>query len=223
MAADLTAGRVTSVGIVTAAPARIGAEDARIHAFITVDPEGALASARDSYARRAAGHTLVLLDGIPVALKDNIDVRAMPTTDGTAFFAARVAQADSEVAARLRAARAIILGKLNMHEGALGATTDNPFWGRCDNPALPGHTPGGSSGGSSGGSAAAVAAGFVPIAIGTDTMGSVRIPAAYAGHWGLKPTPGRVPTGGCSSCRPPSTPSARLPERPRTCAAFSRC
>jgi aspartyl-tRNA(Asn)/glutamyl-tRNA(Gln) amidotransferase subunit A len=79
-----------------------------------------------------------------------------------------------------------------MHEGALGATTDNPFWGRCDNPAAPGRTPGGSSGGS----AAAVAAGFVPVAIGTDTMGSVRIPAAYCGLWAVKPTPGVIPTGG---------------------------
>jgi aspartyl-tRNA(Asn)/glutamyl-tRNA(Gln) amidotransferase subunit A len=85
-----------------------------------------------------------------------------------------------------------------MHEGALGATTDNPFWGRCDNPALPGHTPGGSSGGS----AAAVAAGFVGWAVGTDTMGSVRIPAAYCGLWGLKPTPGAVPTEGLMPLSP---------------------
>jgi aspartyl-tRNA(Asn)/glutamyl-tRNA(Gln) amidotransferase subunit A len=103
-----------------------------------------------------------------------------------------MAQRDASVVARLRAAGAIIIGKLNMHEGALGATTDNPFHGRCDNPLAPGFTPGGSSGGS----AAAVAAGFVPVSLGTDTMGSVRIPAAYCGLYGLKPTRGLVGRSG---------------------------
>ncbi|MCC5974722.1 MAG: amidase [Rubellimicrobium sp.] len=134
------------------------------------------------------------LSGMAVAVKDNIAVAGLPRTDGTRAFAGRVSERDAVVVARLRAAGAEVIGTLNMHEGALGATTDNPFWGRCDNPAAPGHTPGGSSGGS----AAAVAAGIVPATLGTDTMGSVRIPAAYCGIWGLKPTKGLVPLTGLS-------------------------
>ena len=98
-------------------------------------------------ARGGAG----ALEGIPVAVKDNIDVAGLPTTDGTAFYVGRIATRDASVVARLPAAGAVIVGKLNMHEGALGATTDSPFWGRCQNPAAPGHT--------TGGSAVAVAAG----------------------------------------------------------------
>lgn len=134
------------------------------------------------------------LSGMAMAVKDNIAVAGLLRTDGTGAFADRVSERDATVVARLRAAGAEVIGTLNMHEGALGATTDNPFWGRCDNPLAPGHTPGGSSGGS----AAAVAAGIVPATLGTDTMGSVRIPAAYCGIWGLKPTRGLVPVTGLS-------------------------
>jgi aspartyl-tRNA(Asn)/glutamyl-tRNA(Gln) amidotransferase subunit A len=151
-----------------------------LHAFITLLPdavggEGALA-------------------GVPVAVKDNIAVAGVPTTDGTRAFADRVAVRDATVVARLRAAGAAVIGTTNMHEGALGATTDNPFWGRCVNPLKEGFTPGGSSGGSG----AVVAAGIVPLALGTDTMGSVRIPAAYCGVWGMKPTRGLIPVTGLS-------------------------
>jgi aspartyl-tRNA(Asn)/glutamyl-tRNA(Gln) amidotransferase subunit A len=134
------------------------------------------------------------LGGIPVAVKDNIAVAGVATTDGTAAFADRIAARDATVVARLKAAGAAVIGTLNMHEGALGATTDNPFWGRCMNPLKAGFTPGGSSGGSG----AVVAAGIVPLALGTDTMGSVRIPAAYCGVWGMKPTRGLVPVTGLS-------------------------
>lgn len=188
----LASGAATAEGLARAALARIAERDGNIRAFITVDATGALNAAQASDVRRAAGKSLGPLDGVPVALKDNLDVAGLPTTDGTRHWASRIAGADSWVAALLKSAGAVILGKLNMHEGALGATTDNPFWGRSDNPAAPGHTPGGSSGGS----AAAIAAAYVPIAIGTDTMGSVRIPSAYCGLWGLKPTPGRIPTTG---------------------------
>jgi aspartyl-tRNA(Asn)/glutamyl-tRNA(Gln) amidotransferase subunit A len=126
------------------------------------------------------------LAGLTLAVKDNVDVEGMPTTAGFAAYAGRIAQRDAPVVARLRHAGVVILGKVAMHEGALGATTDVPRL--CHNPLRPGFTPGGSSGGSG----AAVAAGFADLAIGTDTMGSVRIPAAYCGVVGLKPTAGLV-------------------------------
>ncbi len=192
MAAALASGAASAQSLTEAALARIAAQDATVHAFITVAPD-AMTQARGSDARRASGQ-IGPLEGIPVAIKDNIDVAGLPTTDGTAHFANRIAATDAHVTARLRQAGAVILGKLNMHEGALGATTDNPVWGRCDNPAVPGHTPGGSSGGS----AAAVAAGFVPLSLGSDTLGSVRIPAAYCGLWGLKPTRGLIGRSGMS-------------------------
>jgi aspartyl-tRNA(Asn)/glutamyl-tRNA(Gln) amidotransferase subunit A len=190
--AALVSGEATAESLTEAALARIAAQDGAVCAFITIAPD-AMVQAHASDARRKRGQAGAL-EGIPVAIKDNIDVSGLPTTDGTAHFAKRVAAVDANVTARLRRAGAIILGKLNMHEGALGATTDNPVWGRCDNPAAPGHTPGGSSGGS----AAAVAAGFVPLALGSDTLGSVRIPAAYCGLWGLKPTRGLIGRSGMS-------------------------
>ncbi|WP_372620743.1 amidase [Falsiroseomonas sp.] len=126
------------------------------------------------------------LGGMTLAVKDNVDVAGMPTTAGFAGYAGRVAAADAPCVARLRKAGCAILGKVAMHEGALGATTDVPRL--CHNPLRHGFTPGGSSGGSG----AAIAAGFAELAIGTDTMGSVRIPAAYCGVVGLKPTRGLV-------------------------------
>lgn len=194
MAAALASGATSAQALSQAALDRIAAHDPDLRAFITVDGPGALAQARASDARRAAGASLSPLDGVPVAVKDNLAVAGLPWTDGTRAHAGRIAAADSAAVAQLRVAGAVILGTLNMHEGALGATTDNPFWGRCQNPLAPGFTPGGSSGGS----AAAVAAGLVPLALGTDTMGSVRIPAAYCGVWGLKPTAGLIAMRGLS-------------------------
>jgi aspartyl-tRNA(Asn)/glutamyl-tRNA(Gln) amidotransferase subunit A len=182
---------MSSVARTEAALARIAAVDDDIRAFVATLPDSARAEASASDARRAAGRSLGPLDGMPFAVKDNIAVAGLPTRCGTMAFDTP-ATADATVVARLRAAGAVLIGTLNMHEGALGATTDNPFWGRCINPLRPGYTPGGSSGGS----AAAVAAGMVPWTLGTDTMGSVRIPAAYCGLWGLKPTRGRVPVTG---------------------------
>ncbi len=191
LAAALASGAETASGLVEGALARIAAQDAEIRAFIAVLPDAARQAAAISDERRAAGRTLGSLDGIPFAVKDNIAVQGVPTTCGTGAFS-DPAPADATVVARLRAAGAVLVGTLNMHEGALGATTDNPFWGRCRNPLAPDRTPGGSSGGS----AAAIAAGMVPLSLGTDTMGSVRIPAAYCGLWGLKPSRGRVSVAG---------------------------
>ena len=185
-------GRNTALSLTEAALARIAAQDAGLRAFITLDADGARAQARALDALPVAQRGP--LHGVPVAVKDNIDVAGLPTTDGTRFYAGRIAARDAGTVARLRRAGAVVLGKLNMHEGALGATTDNPHWGRADNPAAPGHTPGGSSGGS----AVAVAAGYVPLTLGSDTMGSVRIPAAYCGVWGLKPTRGLIGASGLS-------------------------
>ncbi len=191
MAAALARGETTAEALARSALARLREVDGTIRAFISVAEEAAIEAARDSDRRRRTGEARGALDGIPVAIKDTIAVRSLPRTSGTRAFPDPQPQ-DATATARLRAAGAVILGTLNMHEGALGATTDNPFWGRCKNPLAPSHTPGGSSGGS----AASIAAGIVPLTLGTDTMGSVRIPAAYCGLWGLKPTRGLIPMTG---------------------------
>lgn len=141
---------------------------------------------------RAATYRDGPLAGVNVGVKSNLAVAGLPWTAGMGLRRAIVAQRDAEVVARLRAAGAAILGTLNMHEAALGSTTDNPFYGRTQNPYRFGYTPGGSSGGS----AAAVAAGLCDLALGTDTLGSIRIPAAYCGVYGLKPTADGVPCEG---------------------------
>jgi len=177
---------------------RIEVENARLQCFISLDREGARATARAVEERRAAGRHLGPLDGKHVAIKDNIAVAGLPRTAGVAGWQDRIAEQDAGVTARLRNAGAIVVGTTNLHEGALGATTDNPTFGRCANALAPDHTPGGSSGGS----AAAVAAGLVDLALGTDTMGSVRIPAAYCGIAGIKPTAGLVGRSGLAYLSP---------------------
>ena len=171
---------------------RIHGKGRVLNCYITLCEETALAEARAAAARAAAKRRCGALDEIPVAVKDNIDVAGVPTSNGFGGPAWRIPGEDSEIVRRLRAAGAVILGKLNMHEGALGATTDNPHHGRTINPYRAGHSPGGSSGGS----AAAVAAGLCCAALGTDTGGSVRIPAAYCGVVGLKPSFGLISTCG---------------------------
>lgn len=186
--AELTRGfrdaRPDPLQVVEGMLARIESDDARIRAFIEVLPERARAQASASRERWLAGRPLGPLDGVPYALKDNIGIAGLACSAGTDALAQRRVPADAPVQARLASTGAVLLGRLNMHEGALGATTDNPVWGRCENPLAPGHTPGGSSGGS----AAAVAAGFCTFALGTDTMGSVRVPASYCGLYGFKPS-----------------------------------
>lgn len=171
---------------------RIAGEAAALHAFIRATPEEAARAAAASDARAAARSSLGALDGVLLAVKDNIDMLGLPTSGGIAHYRDAVAKADAPVVARCKALGAVIVGKANLHEAALGATSDNPWFGRCENPLRTGYTPGGSSGGS----AAAVAAGLCDLALGTDTMGSVRIPAAYCGVAGFKPTRGAIALDG---------------------------
>ncbi len=174
--------------------ARIDAYDPVLRAFTWVDRAAALAAADESGRRLAAGAPAAL-EGVPVAVKANIDVAGLATNAGVAARREAVATSDAEVVTRLRTAGAIVLGNLNMHEAALGASTDNEAYGVAMNPHRLGHSPGGSSGGSG----VAVAAGLCVAALGTDTLGSVRIPAAYTGVYGLKPTHGLVPDAGLVS------------------------
>jgi aspartyl-tRNA(Asn)/glutamyl-tRNA(Gln) amidotransferase subunit A len=170
---------------------RISAEEPGLHAFVTVTPELALADARRVDDARAAGRRLPL-DGMPIALKDNVDVAGVRRTVGSRLFADEVAEHDAPVVSRLRAAGAVIVGKTNMHELAFGATSANETFGAVVNPWRPGWIPGGSSGGSG----VAVAADLCVASIGTDTGGSIRLPAAFTGVAGLRPTYGAVSTRG---------------------------
>ncbi|HEY6543441.1 MAG TPA: amidase, partial [Dokdonella sp.] len=141
-------------------------------AFLALD-DGAPAQAAASDARRAGGRAIGRLDGLAVAIKDNFDVAGLPTSAGLPGRRVRIASQDASAVARLRAAGAVILGKTNLDEGVLGTTSNNPHYGAVQNPLRRGYT----AGGSSGGSAAAVAAGLCSFALGSDTLGSVRIPA----------------------------------------------
>ncbi len=190
MSSGLAAGTFSAAELMEAHLAAIEARNPTINAVWDLDVERGRTFARASDSRRSRGETLSDLDGIPVGLKDNIDVAGRPTSNGLAV--SWIPREDAEVVSRLREAGAIPVAKLGMHEAALGATSDNPHHGRVDNPRAPGRTPGGSSGGS----AAAVAADLLPLAIGTDTLGSVRLPAAYCGVVGFKPSFDLIPTEG---------------------------
>lgn len=147
---------------------------------------------------RSASDREGVLAGLTVGIKANIAVKGLPWTGGSEVFRNRIAERDAEVVAKLRAAGAAIIGSLNMEEAALGAKTDNPWFGATQNPHRLGHTPGGSSGGSG----AAVAAGLCDAALGTDTMGSIRIPAAYCGVYGFKPAHKAVSQDGLEMTEP---------------------
>ena len=167
-----------------------------LHAFVSLAEDAAIeAAAADVERRRRAGETLPLA-GMPVAIKDLMPVAGFVQTNGTGDAAGSSAATDDALAvARLRRAGAIVIGTTNLHELAYGITSDNPHFGRVVNPDHPAHTPGGSSGGS----AAAVAAGIVRIAVGTDTAGSIRIPAACCGVVGFKPSFDAVPRDGAQA------------------------
>lgn len=192
LAQALDAGETTSAVATDTYLGRIADQNDALNAFITILEDTARQDADSSDKRRSEGKALSPLDGIPIALKDNIDVAGVPTTGGIEAYRRSVPEQDADVVRRLREAGAVILGKLNMHEAAHGATTANEAFGYCQNPHQPGFTPGGSSGGSG----AALAAGLCAGALGTDTLGSVRIPASFCGVAGLKPTYGLVSTRG---------------------------
>lgn len=166
----IASGRLSADELMAAQYAAIAQRNPSLRALIALAPQQA-----------ASGHSA--LAGTSFGAKDNIDVAGLPTAGGLRALA-RTASTDAPVVARLRAAGLHCVGKLNMHPLALGATNHNPDYGDCIHPQHPGHTPGGSSGGS----ATAVAAGLCSIALGSDTMGSVRIPAAYCGVVGFKPS-----------------------------------
>jgi Asp-tRNA(Asn)/Glu-tRNA(Gln) amidotransferase A subunit family amidase len=163
---------------------------ARLNAFITLDEGAFIKAARESDQRRAQGRAGPL-DGVALAVKDNIDTKSLRTTAGTPALTGPAA-ADAPPLARLIQAGALVAGKTNLHELAFGITSNNAAFGPVRNPADPSLI----AGGSSGGTAAAVAAGIVPAGLGTDTGGSVRIPAALCGVVGFRPTVGRYPAGG---------------------------
>ncbi|WP_216587812.1 amidase family protein [Streptomyces brasiliscabiei] len=185
--ARLAAGEVTSVRLTQELLAR--AEETRdLGAFITLDADGALDAARSADRDPRGGP----LHGLPLAVKDNIHVAGLPNTAGSRALAGFVPARDAPVVTRLRKAGAIVLGKANMHEFAFGATGTRGSFGPARNPADPARF----AGGSSGGTATAVASGAAPAGLGTDTGGSVRVPAALTGIAGLRPTTGRYPGSG---------------------------
>ena len=185
-------GEISPVELIESAFAEIDRRNPRLNAFITLCREESLKGARQAEREIREGHIRGPLHGIPIALKDIIHVTGAPTRCGAKSFSIDPSQPDATVTARLRTAGAILIGKTNLHEFAYGVTTENPHFGTTANPWNTSHV----AGGSSGGSAVAVAAGFGAGSLGTDTGGSVRIPAAMCGVVGLKPTYGRISVTG---------------------------
>ncbi|MEU5643263.1 amidase [Streptomyces milbemycinicus] len=193
LATDLRSGRTTAAELTRRALESIAGANPRVNAFAHVDTEGALAAAHQADRELGEGLDRGPLHGLPTGIKDMIDVAGLPTTAGSAHLDdGRVARADAACVRRLRQAGAVIVGKTTTHEFAYGPTGDRSVHGPTRNPRDLTRM----SGGSSGGSAAAVAAGMVAYALGTDTGGSVRIPAALCGVVGFKPAYGAIPTEG---------------------------
>lgn len=198
--------KLTATELVDALIAKTGDDPGNV--YISFDSEGALAAAAAADASVAAGDQLGPLHGVPIVVKDNIASQGLPTTGGTPALKGWVPAEDAPVLARLRSAGAILIGKTNLHELAFGITSNNAAFGAVANA----YDPGRFAGGSSGGTGAAVGARLAPAGLGTDTGGSVRIPAALNGVSGLRPTVGRYPAGGIipiSATRDTAGPIAR--------------
>ena len=188
LAAAISEGEVSSLEVTKAHLARIAEVDERVHAFLQVTSEAALAAAELVDEKRRSGAKLGALAGVPIAVKDVLTMRGVPTTCGSKILEGWRPPYDSTVVARLRAADMVILGKTNMDEFAMGSSTEHSAYGPTHNPWDLTRIPGGSGGGS----AASLAAFEAPLAIGTDTGGSIRQPAALTGTVGVKPTYGGV-------------------------------
>jgi aspartyl-tRNA(Asn)/glutamyl-tRNA(Gln) amidotransferase subunit A len=188
MAAALSAGEVTSVDLTQAHLDQIAKVDGDVHAFLHVDNDGAIAQARAVDEKRKSGEKVSPLAGVPLALKDVLVQKGIPTTCGSKMLEGWRPPYDSTVVTRLKENGIVILGKTNMDEFAMGSSTENSAYGPTHNPWDLSRIPGGSGGGSS----AALAAFEAPLAIGTDTGGSIRQPAAVTGTVGVKPTYGGV-------------------------------
>ena len=188
----LDSREVTAEQLTAACLDRINARNPALNAFITVLADDARTQAQEADRERAAGRSRGPLHGIPISLKDIIDVRGTPTTAASRVRDGHVANADAPVVTRLREAGAVIVGKTNLHEFAFGTTNEESAYGPARHPLDPSRSPGGSSGGS----AASVLDEMAYASIGTDTGGSVRIPSAACGLVGLKPTLGEIPTDG---------------------------
>ncbi len=188
IAARIASGELTAVEVTEAHLARIEAVDEKVHAFLHVDREGALAQARAVDEKRAKGEKLGPLAGVPLALKDIFTTEGIPTTVGSKILEGWIPPYDATLTKRLKAADVVILGKTNMDEFAMGSSTENSAYGPTGNPWDLTKIPGGSGGGSS----AALASYQAPLAIGTDTGGSIRQPASVTGTVGVKPTYGAV-------------------------------
>ncbi|MEA3502514.1 MAG: amidase [Actinomycetota bacterium] len=192
LAAKIKNGEVSAVEAVTAALDRIDVTTPSLNAVVQITPEAALDEARDADRRRAAGAEAGALDGIPMTVKDNLDVAGVISTGGTAGRRTFVPEHDATVVARAKAAGAIVLGKTNTPELTLAYETDNIVYGPTNNPYDTSRT----TGGSSGGSAANLAVGGASFEIGSDTGGSLRVPSHYCGTAAIRPTSGRVPRAG---------------------------
>jgi len=188
MSEALSTGSITSVELTEAHLTQIEKVDSKVHAFLHVDRENALAQARDVDAKRKSGEKLSALAGVPLALKDVLAQKGVPTTCGSKMLEGWRPPYDSTVVAKLKQSGVVILGKTNMDEFAMGSSTENSAYGPTHNPWDLTRIPGGSGGGS----AAALASFEAPLAIGTDTGGSIRQPAAVTGTVGVKPTYGAV-------------------------------
>jgi len=191
LAQRVKTGDITSVKLVEECLAKITHDQSVLNAFITVTAERAREEAHQADLEIASGHYRGPLHGMPISLKDLIDVRGLPTTAASLVRQGHIAKTDADIVSTLRQAGVILVGKCNLHEFAFGTTSEDSAFGPTRNP----HDTSRSPGGSSGGSAAAVAAGMCLASIGTDTGGSIRIPAAACGIVGLKPTFGEL------SCR----------------------